>query len=126
MKYNILEVKDDIRYLESKLDKVVSTTLIKSDTEENRSQAEKTVEWKDVRPEATLTNDITVDKYINTTDFPLPLFDENNINPVFHLKQLDTYINLRNVPNTCKLTIALRSLNGIMSKQWSETMLTNS
>jgi hypothetical protein len=123
LKYNFLEVKYKLGYLESKLEKVVLTTPVESITEEKRRQTEKTLERKDVKSEETLTNDFSVDKYSNTTDFPLPLFDENNINPVFHLKQLDTYINMRNVPNTCKLTIALRSLNGIMNKQWSETMV---
>jgi hypothetical protein len=125
LKNNLLEVKDHLRYIESKLDKVedVTAAFVGITTEERRNQAEKTKERKDVRPEETVAQDITVDKYINTTDFSLPLFDESNINPVFHLNQLDTYINLRNVPNAYKLTIAFRSLNGVMSKQWAETMV---
>jgi superfamily I DNA and/or RNA helicase len=34
----------------------------------------------------------------NSFEFRLPLFDENSDNPVFHLKQLDNYLKLRDIP----------------------------
>jgi hypothetical protein len=33
--------------------------------------------------------------YLSNSEFPLPVFDENSDNPVFHLKQLDNYMKLR-------------------------------
>jgi hypothetical protein len=65
----------------------------------------------------------SVNYYLNNTEFPLPLFDENTVNPVFHLKQLDNYLKLRNIPEEVKLTIAYRSLTGEMSKTWVDTMI---
>jgi hypothetical protein len=65
----------------------------------------------------------SVNNYLNNSEISLPLFDENTVNPVFHLKQLDNYIKLRNIPEGIQLTVAYRSLVGEMSKTWAETMV---
>jgi hypothetical protein len=64
-----------------------------------------------------------VNNYLSYSEFPLPLFDENSVNPVLHLKQLDNYIKLKDIPAECRLTVAYRSLNGVLSKQWAETVI---
>jgi hypothetical protein len=63
-----------------------------------------------------------VSNYLSYYEFPLPLFDENSDNPVFHLKQLDNYMKLKDVPAARRLTMAYRSLNGVLSRQWTETV----
>jgi hypothetical protein len=60
--------------------------------------------------------------YLNNSEFPLPVFDENSDNTVFHLRQLDNYMNLRDIPAAGRLTVAYRSLNGVLSRQWAETV----
>jgi hypothetical protein len=63
---------------------------------------------------------------LSNSEFPLPLFDENSeINPVFHLKQLDEFIRLKCIPEAYQLTVAYRSMAGHMSKQWVETVSHN-
>jgi hypothetical protein len=64
-----------------------------------------------------------MDNYLSNSEFPLPLFDENSVNPVLHLKQLDNYIKLKNIPDVGKMVLAYRSLNGARSKQWAETII---
>jgi hypothetical protein len=64
-----------------------------------------------------------MDNYLNNSEFPLPLFDENSVNPVLHLKQLDNYIKLKNIPDEIKMVLAYLSLNGALSKQWAETII---
>jgi hypothetical protein len=65
----------------------------------------------------------SVENYLHNSEFPLPLFYENLVNPVLHLKQLDNYIKLKKIPNEGKLILAYRSINGEMSKQWIETII---
>jgi hypothetical protein len=66
-----------------------------------------------------------VDNYLSTrnSEFPLQLFDENSVNPVLHLKQLDNYIKRKDIRAECRLTMAYRSLNGVLSKKWAETII---
>jgi hypothetical protein len=116
-------MKEDIRNLKGEITKHMLTPHIESRTTDSQSHVVDITERKDNKQEEILTNVIAVDKFTSTSDFPLPLFSENSINPVFHLKQLDTYIKLKNIPNECKLSIVFRSLNGITSKQWAETMV---
>jgi hypothetical protein len=85
-------------------------------TEDNLSNAHKNV----AAPTASTSS---VDNYLNNSEISLPLFVENTVNPVFHPKQLDNYIKLRNVPEGIQLTVAYRSLVGEMSKTWAETMV---
>jgi hypothetical protein len=51
--------------------------------------------------------------YLSNSDFPLLLFDENSdVNPVFHLRQLDKFMKLKGIPKVCHLVAAYRSLAG--------------
>jgi hypothetical protein len=65
----------------------------------------------------------SANQYMGNSKIALPLFDENTVNPVFHLKQLDTYMRLRNIPDEIKLTLAFRSLVGETRQAWVETMM---
>jgi hypothetical protein len=40
--------------------------------------------------------------YFSNSECPLPLFDENSVNPVLHLKQLDNYVKLKKIPTECR------------------------
>jgi hypothetical protein len=60
--------------------------------------------------EISLVSKFSVDNYLGNSEFPLPLFDENSVKPVRHLKQLDNYIELKDIPAECRLTVAYRSL----------------
>jgi hypothetical protein len=61
--------------------------------------------------------------YLSNSDFPLPLFDESSdVNPVFHLRQLDEFMKLKGIPKACQLAVAYRSLAGSLSRQWAETV----
>jgi hypothetical protein len=40
----------------------------------------------------------------------------------FHVKQLDNYMKLKDIPAACRLTVAYRSLIGVLSRQWAETV----
>jgi hypothetical protein len=51
-----------------------------------------------------------------------PGFDGNSDNPVFHRKQLDNYMKLRHIPAAGRLTVAYRSFNAVLSRQWAETV----
>jgi hypothetical protein len=73
--------------------------------------------------EVSTVNKFSVNNYLSNSEFPLPLFDETSVNPVLHLKQLDNYIKLKNIPSECRLTVAYRSLSGVMSKQWVEAII---
>jgi hypothetical protein len=73
--------------------------------------------------EITLVGKFSVNNYLGNSEFPLPLFDENSVNPVLHLKQLDNYIKLKDIPTECRLTVAHRSLSGALSQQWAETII---
>ncbi|PNF16798.1 hypothetical protein B7P43_G18328 [Cryptotermes secundus] len=60
---------------------------------------------------------------INKRNFPLPLFDESSdVNPVYHLKQLDEFMKLKGISKSCQLAVAYRSLTGSLSRQWAETI----
>jgi hypothetical protein len=45
------------------------------------------------------------------------------INPVFHLKQLDNYMEVKRISNDRKLILAYKSMNSEMSTQWVETVI---
>jgi hypothetical protein len=61
--------------------------------------------------------------YLNHSDFPLPLFDDStDVNPVYHLKQLEEFMRLRCVPKEFQLTLAYKSITGTLGKQWVETI----
>jgi hypothetical protein len=65
----------------------------------------------------------TGSSYLNNSEFSLPLFDENSdINPVYHLRQLDEYLKLKRVPADCHLAVSYRSLTGTLSRQWAEAV----
>jgi hypothetical protein len=101
-------------------DSVTGTTEINNEEPKDNSADTNEVN-KEIETVPTVIT-FSVNNYLNNTEFPLPLFDENTANPVLYLKQLDNYIKLRNIPEEVKLTIAYRSLTGEMSKTWAETM----
>jgi hypothetical protein len=65
----------------------------------------------------------TANSYLSNSDFTLPLFDEHSdVNPVFHLRQLEEFMKLKDMPKACQLAVAYRSLAGNLSHQWAETV----
>jgi hypothetical protein len=43
---------------------------------------------------------------LSSSDFPLPLFDENSdVSPFFHLRQLDGFMKLKGIPLACQLAV---------------------
>jgi hypothetical protein len=99
----------------------LSVTNNRNDNSQNNTV--KTNEGERENKETSLVSKFSVDNYLSNSEFPLPLFEENSINPVWHLKQLDNYIKLKNIPAACRLTVAYRSLSGVMSKQWADTII---
>jgi hypothetical protein len=71
---------------------------------------------------APVLRDTCTSQYSSNSEIALPLFDEDTVSPVFHLKQLDDYMRLRNIPEEIKLTLAYRSSVGETSRVWVETM----
>jgi hypothetical protein len=54
---------------------------------------------------------------------PPPLFDENlEVNPMFHLKQLNEFIKLKGIPQAYQLAVARKSVVGCLSRQWLEAI----
>jgi hypothetical protein len=67
-----------------------------------------------------------VSSFLSTSELPLPLFDEcTDTNPVFHLRRLDEFIKFKSVPKALQLAVAYRSVTGLMSRQWVETVSWN-
>jgi hypothetical protein len=64
-----------------------------------------------------------IGNHLSNNDFSLPLFNENTVNPMFRLTQLDNYINLSNLSDEQKLTLAYKSMNSEKSTQWVETII---
>jgi hypothetical protein len=61
----------------------------------------------------------SANNYLSYADFPLPLFDDDSeVNPIFHLDQLDEFIRLRGVPKQLQLAMAFKSVVGSVGKQW--------
>jgi hypothetical protein len=68
----------------------------------------------------------SVSSFLSNTELPLPLFDDaTEMNPVFHLRRLDEFIQLKGVPKAYQLAVAYRSIVGQMGKQWIETVSRN-
>jgi hypothetical protein len=54
---------------------------------------------------------------LSSTELPLPLFDENlEVNPMFHLKQLNEFIKLKGIPQ------ARKSAVGCLCRRWLEAI----
>jgi hypothetical protein len=69
-----------------------------------------------------VNNNNHVSSFLNSTELPLPQFDEaKDNNPVYHIRQLDEFMKFRGVPKALQLTVAYRSMVGQMCKQWAET-----
>jgi hypothetical protein len=57
---------------------------------------------------------------LNNNELILPLYDEDaDLNPVFHLKQIDEYIRLKCEPEAYQLMVACKSVVGKDSKNWA-------
>jgi hypothetical protein len=92
-----------------------SDTSIKSDrTNLSREEMKKQVD--------NASRELSIHQYLSHNEVILPIFEENVTNPVYHLKQLDEYMQMRNIPESIKLTVAYRSLKGEGCKIWIETM----
>jgi hypothetical protein len=73
-----------------------------------------------------MTKPVSVDSFLTNSELPLPLFDDHSdTNPVLHLRRLDEFIKLRNVPKALELAVAYRYIIGHMSKQWVEAVSRN-
>jgi hypothetical protein len=60
---------------------------------------------------------------LSNCDFSLPIFDEGmGVNPLFHIRQLDEFIQLRGALPAHQLAIARKSTAGNLSKQWLEAI----
>jgi hypothetical protein len=124
----IHELRETIEELKGKTPESSSQSLSDSRNTQVRDSVTVAVEDNLLRASKKPTNAPTVstnsvNNYFNNSEISLPLFDENNVNPVFHLKQLDNYMKLRNISEEIQLTIAYRSLVGDISKTWAETMV---
>jgi hypothetical protein len=65
----------------------------------------------------------SVHSSLSNSDFSMPIFDECfGVNPLFHIRQLDEFIQLRGVLPAHQLVIARKSITGNLSKQWLEAI----
>jgi hypothetical protein len=63
---------------------------------------------------------------LSYADFPLPQFDDSSeVNPIFHLNQLDEFMRLRYVPKPLQLALAFKFIVGAVGKQWVATVARN-
>jgi hypothetical protein len=68
----------------------------------------------------------SANNYLNYAELPLPQFDDGSeVNPIFHLNQLDEFIRLRCVPKPLQLALAFKSIVGAVCKQWVTTVARN-
>jgi hypothetical protein len=68
----------------------------------------------------------SANNYLSYTDLLLPQFDDGSeVNPIFHLNQLDEFIRLRCVPKPLQLALAFKSIVGAMGKQWVTNVARN-
>ncbi|PNF35692.1 hypothetical protein B7P43_G17395 [Cryptotermes secundus] len=68
----------------------------------------------------------SANSYLSCAAFPLPQFDKSSeVNPIFHLNQLDEFMRLRSVPKTLQLSLAFKSIVGAVGKQWVATVARN-
>jgi hypothetical protein len=123
----MMEIKEEIKELKGRIPESNSQAypllVTNNRNDSNQNNTVKTNERERENKEILLVSKFSVDNYLSHSEFPLPLFDENSVNPVWHLKQLDNYIKLKNIPAECRLAVAYRSLSGVMSKQWAETII---
>jgi hypothetical protein len=55
--------------------------------------------------------------YIAAPEIPLPIFDDSNDqNAVLHLSQLDDSFNIRAIPKSLQLGVAIRTIKGFVGK----------
>jgi hypothetical protein len=109
---NVKDIKAELQYIRNR---ILSHTQLATN-----------IEIKECQSVVTNTKDINVhneNQLIN--DFTLPLFDENTVNPVFHLKQLDNCMEVKGISQERKLILAYKSMNSEMSTQWVETVINN-
>jgi hypothetical protein len=70
----------------------------------------------------TVDDNQQVSSFLSSSELPLPQFNEaKGTNPVYHIRQLDEFMQFRGVPKALQLAVAYRSTKGQMSKQWAET-----
>jgi hypothetical protein len=70
----------------------------------------------------TVDDNQQVSSFLSSSELPLPQFNEaKDTNPVYHIRQLDEFMQFRGVPKALQLAVAYRSMIGQMSKQWAET-----
>jgi hypothetical protein len=60
---------------------------------------------------------------LSSAELPQPLFDENlEINPIFHLKQLDEFLKLKGRPEAYQLAVSRKSFVRNLSRKWLEAI----
>jgi hypothetical protein len=60
---------------------------------------------------------------LSNTEVNLPQFDESKeTNPMFHLKQLEQYFDLKKIPQSHRLVVACKSVVGGLPRQWLEAI----
>jgi hypothetical protein len=60
---------------------------------------------------------------LGNSEFSLPLFDESSeTNPMFHLKQLEEFFQLKGISQAYQLVVARKSIVGKLSRQWLEAV----
>jgi hypothetical protein len=74
-------------------DSVTGTTEINKKPKDKSTNPNEVI--KEIETVPTVST-FSVNNYLNNTEFPLPLFDENTVNPVFYLKQLCNSVMLIN------------------------------
>jgi hypothetical protein len=64
---------------------------------------------------------VTLSGVLNNSELPLPLYDDaTEMNPVFHIRKLEEFMDFRKVPQQLRLAIACRSMVEQIGRQWVE------
>jgi uncharacterized coiled-coil DUF342 family protein len=95
LREGINEIKEEICYLRNKLPESKFQFYPQSPTNNRKDNSQddtgKSKEGNRENTEVLTVSKFSVDNFLSNSEFPLPLFDENSINPVLHLNQLDNY-----------------------------------
>jgi hypothetical protein len=122
------------RYLKNVSKSLIATGIVEQNDQDDEALAHtcqgQSISCKEGERKVAKGNNVAVTvgnpsvwNFLRESEFPLPLFDDNSdVNPVFHMRKLDDYINLRGIPAASQLAAAYRSLIGSRSRQWADTM----
>jgi hypothetical protein len=69
---------------------------------------------------------VTLSDVLNNSELPIPLYDDaTEMNPVFHIRKLEEFMDFRKVPQQLRLAIACKSMVGQIGRQWVEAISPN-